>query len=166
MMRGVKGRRFIVLFKYNSIRSFLQMPVWSLTCQQSVFQRYDRGKHFSQFYPQDGGEMPAGIEVMSLSPYVLVLLLWTLQKSDLLSHKRKLLYEGRIKWMSAHGKAFGLCSLSGPDLREGKLGNCPGPPQLGGLHKNILKIITQGNIKKYFLKLIIWNKKYDVSLFI
>jgi len=32
------------------------------------------------------------------------------QKSDLLSHKRKLLYEGRIKWMSAHGKAFGLCN--------------------------------------------------------
>ena len=24
----------------------------------------------------------------------------------------------------------------GPDLREGKLGSCPGPPQLGGLHKN------------------------------
>jgi len=39
---------------------------------------------------------------------LLLLLLSTLQKSDLLSHKRKLLYEGRIKWMSAHGKAFGL----------------------------------------------------------
>ena len=23
----------------------------------------------------------------------------------------------------------------GPDLREGKLGSCPGPPQLRGLHK-------------------------------
>jgi len=51
-------------------------------------------------------------------------------------------------------------------FKGGQTGSCPGPPQLGGLHKNILKIITQGNIKKYFLKLIIWNKKYDVSLFI
>ena len=39
-----------------------------------------------------------------------MLLSLILQKSDLLSHKRKLLYEGRIKWMSAHGKAFGLCN--------------------------------------------------------
>ena len=32
--------------------------------------------------------------------------------------------------------------FSGQDLREGKLGSCPGPPQLGGLHKNSKKIIT------------------------
>ena len=25
---------------------------------------------------------------------------------------------------------------AGPHLREGKLGSCPGPPQLGGLHKD------------------------------
>jgi len=32
---------------------------------------------------------------------------------------------------------------SGPDLKEGKLGSCPGPPQLGGgLHRNSKKIIT------------------------
>jgi len=42
-----------------------------------------------------------------------------------------------------------LCDV-GPDLREGKLGSCPGPPQLGGLHKNSKKIITQGNIKILF----------------
>jgi len=35
------------------------------------------------------------------------------------------------------GKAtsLGLTFVPGPDLREGKLGSCPGPPQLGGLHK-------------------------------
>jgi len=32
-----------------------------------------------------------------------------------------------------------LSLSSGPDLREGKLGSCPGPPQLGGLHKNSKK---------------------------
>jgi len=31
---------------------------------------------------------------------------------------------------------------AGPDLREGKVGSCPAPPQLGGLHKNSNKIIT------------------------
>jgi len=29
---------------------------------------------------------------------------------------------------------------TGPDVREGKLGSCPGPPQLGGLHINSKKI--------------------------
>jgi len=49
-----------------------------------------------------------GVDVCFYFKLGLLLLLSTLQKSDLLSHKRKLLYEGRIKWMSAHGKAFGL----------------------------------------------------------
>ena len=30
---------------------------------------------------------------------------------------------------------------AGPDLREGKLGSCPGPPQLGGLHNNSKKLL-------------------------
>ena len=34
-MCGVNGRRFIVIFKQNSIRWFIKMTVWSLTCQQS-----------------------------------------------------------------------------------------------------------------------------------
>ena len=38
-MCGVKGQRFIVLFKQNSIRSFMKMSVWSLTCQQRAFKR-------------------------------------------------------------------------------------------------------------------------------
>jgi len=53
---GVKGRRFIVIFHYNAIRWFIQMSVWSLTCRQSVFKRYHSGKHFSELYPQNGGE--------------------------------------------------------------------------------------------------------------
>jgi len=43
-----------------------------------------------------------------------------------------------------------LGAAVGPDLREGKLDSCPGPPQLGSLHKNSKKIITQGNIKILF----------------
>lgn len=52
-------------------------------------------------------KMQVNLRFINVRVHVL-LLLSTLQKSDLLSHKRKLLYEGRIKWMSAHGKAFGL----------------------------------------------------------
>jgi len=32
---------------------------------------------------------------------------------------------------------------AGPDLREGKLGSCPGPPQLGGLHKTVTKLLPK-----------------------
>jgi len=49
-------------------------------------------------------------------------------------------------------------SISGRDLREGKLGSYPGPPQLRGLHKNSKKNYYLRKHKKYFLKLIIWNK--------
>jgi len=38
----------------------MKMSVWSLTWQQRVFKRYQSGKHFSEFYPQDGGEKTAG----------------------------------------------------------------------------------------------------------
>jgi len=33
----------------------MKKSVWSLTCQQRVFKRYHSGKHFPEFYPQDGG---------------------------------------------------------------------------------------------------------------
>jgi len=39
-----------------------------------VFKRYHNGKHFSEFYPQDGGENQLAqiqIEITSLSPYLL-----------------------------------------------------------------------------------------------
>ena len=57
-MFGVKGRRFILFFKYNSTPLVYKKNVciWSLACQQSVFQQHHSGKHFSEFYPQDGGE--------------------------------------------------------------------------------------------------------------
>ena len=32
------------------------MSVWSLTYEQSAFTQYHSNKHFSEFYPQDGGE--------------------------------------------------------------------------------------------------------------
>ena len=32
------------------------MPVRSIACQRSVFQRYHSEKRLSEFYPQDGGE--------------------------------------------------------------------------------------------------------------
>jgi len=34
----------------------MKLSVWSLACQQSVFQRC-HGENIYQFYPQDGGEM-------------------------------------------------------------------------------------------------------------
>jgi len=52
-----------------------------------------------------------------------------------------------------------------PNLREDKLCSCPGPPQIGGLHKTVKNYYLRKH-KKYFLKLIMWNKKCDVSLFI
>jgi len=42
-----------------------------------------------------------------------------------------------------------LLIIAGPDLKEGKLGSCTGPPQLGGLQETV-KIITEGNIKIHF----------------
>ena len=53
---GVKGRRFIALFKLHSIRWFMKMSVWSVARQQSVFQRYHSEKHLPEFYPQDGSK--------------------------------------------------------------------------------------------------------------
>jgi len=49
IMCGVKGRRFIVLFKQHSIRWFMKMSVWSLACRQSVFQWHHSEKHLSEF---------------------------------------------------------------------------------------------------------------------
>jgi len=52
----------------------MKLSVSSLTCQQSVveaFKRCHRGKHFSKFYQQDGGENQlTHIEITSLSHYV------------------------------------------------------------------------------------------------
>ena len=37
------------------LKQFKKMSIWSLTCQQSVFKHNHSGKHFSEFYLQDGG---------------------------------------------------------------------------------------------------------------
>ena len=37
----------------------------------------------------------------------------------------------------------GSYTNSGPDLREDKLGSCPGPPHLGDLHKNSKKMLPK-----------------------
>ena len=39
------------------------MSIWSLTYQQSVFKHYQSGKHFSEFYLQDGGKKSTGTHV-------------------------------------------------------------------------------------------------------
>jgi len=65
-----------MLFKYNSIRWFMKMLVWLLTCQQSVFKSYTSSKHFWEFYPQDGGENQLAQirnEITSLTPSVYLL---------------------------------------------------------------------------------------------
>ena len=51
IMRRVKWRRFIALFKYIWISCFKKLSVWSLTCQQSVFKRCRSAKHFWEFLP-------------------------------------------------------------------------------------------------------------------
>ena len=46
----------------------MKMSVWSLACQQSVFQRYSSEKHLSQFYPQDGGESQLASKLCHCQP--------------------------------------------------------------------------------------------------
>jgi len=48
----------------------MKTSVWSLSCQQSVFQRYHSEKHLSRVLPTRWRRKPAGIEITSLSPYV------------------------------------------------------------------------------------------------
>jgi len=59
-----------------------------------------------------------------------------------------------------------LLLRSGPDLREGKLAKLPTASTTRGASTKTVKNYYLRKHKKYFLKLIIWNKKYDVSLFI
>ena len=66
-----KGRRFILLLKQRSIRWFMKMSVWSLACQQRVFQRYHSGRHFSRVLPTRWRRKPASVKITSLSLYVL-----------------------------------------------------------------------------------------------
>jgi len=49
----------------------------------------------------------------------------------------------------------------GPDFTGANwaLGSCPGPSQVKGLHKKISKKLLPKETQKYFMKLIIWNKK-------
>jgi len=52
------------------------------------------------------------------------------------------LYRGAAVRRAAVDRYLLPAAAAGPDLRDGKLGSCPGPPQLGGLHKNSKRIIT------------------------
>ena len=47
----------------NEYGKTLPLPVWSLACQQSVFQRYHSEKHLSEFYPQNGGESQLALKL-------------------------------------------------------------------------------------------------------
>ena len=54
------------------------MPLWSVTCQQSVFERYHSDKHFSEFLPtikmtekkSTGMDMEQNYVTVTVSPYV------------------------------------------------------------------------------------------------
>jgi len=46
----------------------MKMSVWSLACQQSVFQWYHSEKHLSKFYPQDGGESQLALKLGHCNP--------------------------------------------------------------------------------------------------
>ena len=48
------------------------MSVWSLACQQSVFQRYHSEIHLSEFYPQDGGESQLASKLRHCHPMYMV----------------------------------------------------------------------------------------------
>jgi len=53
-----------------------------------------------------------------------------------------------------------LSASPGPDLRAGaNWAVAQRPPQLRGLHKKTVKNYFLRKHKKYFLKLIMWNKK-------
>ena len=45
--------------------------------------------------------------------------------------------------MNVRDRQADMVNKAGPYLREGKLGSCPGPPQLGGLHKNNKKLLPK-----------------------
>jgi len=49
----------------------MEMSVWSLACQQSVFQRYHSDKYLWEFYPQDGDETQLALKLRHCQPYVL-----------------------------------------------------------------------------------------------
>ena len=51
----------------------MKMSVWSLACRQSVFQWYHREKTFIGVLPTRWRRKPTGIEITSLSPYVLAI---------------------------------------------------------------------------------------------
>jgi len=55
---------------------------------------------------------------------------------------------------------------AGPDLREGKLGSCSGPPQLGGPPQKTVKNYYLSKHKKILFETDNQEYKYDVSLFI
>jgi len=46
----------------------MKISVWSLGCQQSVFQRYHSEIHLSEFYPQDGDESQLASKVRHCHP--------------------------------------------------------------------------------------------------
>jgi len=46
----------------------MKMSVWSLACQQGVFQRHHSGKHLPEFYLQDGGESQLAVKLRHCHP--------------------------------------------------------------------------------------------------
>ena len=70
----------------------MKMSVWSLVCQQSIFQRYHRGKHLWEFYPQDGGESQLALKLRHCQPK------YTTRNVDWSGHHGKNAQEKKNKW--------------------------------------------------------------------
>jgi len=69
-MCGVKGRRFIVLFKQHSIRWFMKMSVYDhQLADRAYFSDVTVKKNIlSEFYPQDGGESQLALKLRHCHP--------------------------------------------------------------------------------------------------
>ena len=93
-MRGVKGRRFMVLFKQHSIR-FYENVRMIMTKRISVISQW---KTFIRVLPTRWRWKPAGIETTSLSPYVYSSGFGLITGSARVCWRRETAAENRQKW--------------------------------------------------------------------
>ena len=77
IMCSVKWWRFVMFFEYKWISQFKKMSIWSLTYQQSTFNRYLGDKHFSEFLPTRHRQKSTGIDTEQ--NYVTVYCTWFCQ---------------------------------------------------------------------------------------
>ena len=78
----------------------MKMSIWSLACQQSVFQRYHSEYHLSEFYPQDGGESQLASKLRHCHPSVCESFWWT-SKDTYETSAHNLLHGRKRHWHTA-----------------------------------------------------------------